>query len=113
MGILGDNKFNSSQQCASAAKVASCVLGCNGKGVALGGGERLFLSLVLGQSVQVRSHHFWASREMNGTALLEPVRLEGYQDGLGLERTMYNERPRELGLLTHRKRRLRGGCWCL
>ena len=58
VGVLIGSKCNSSQQCASAAKKATCLLGCNSEGIAVGAGKRLFPSLALGQSVQIQSHHF-------------------------------------------------------
>lgn len=85
VGVLIDRRFICCRGILLTAKAASCMLGCNSKGIAMGVGKCLFPSLALRQSVQILSHHFWASQETKGFDLMEPVQLEGYPDGLGPE----------------------------
>lgn len=85
VGVLIDRRFICCRGILLTAKVASCMLGCNSKGIAMGVVKCLFPSLTLSQSVQIPSHHFWASQETKDFDLLEPVQLEGYPYGLGQE----------------------------
>lgn len=89
-----NSKFNSSQQRASAARMASCMLGCNSKGVAMGVGKHLFPSLALGQCPDAISS-FWGFTGEERYWLTGASPVEGW-DGLRLEQMMcYTKRRQE------------------
>ncbi|KFW08110.1 hypothetical protein N327_01720, partial [Fulmarus glacialis] len=109
LGVLVDKKLDMSQQYALEAKKADCMLCCFKRSMASRSRE-VILSLC---SALVRPHleycvQLWSPQHKKDMDMLEWMQRRVTEMIRGVERLSYEERLRELGLFSLKKRRLRG-----